>query len=329
MAQRDSRLRLAQSRRSSPVLTEIVHRGSDVQVIRTTGIVTADENKIYRLNAESAGRLISLGSNSPGTIVRKDEVLATFFSNEFVKAEQAYFFSLQALQRDKAGAKADVQKSEESVRSQEGVLISMGMGEPQLRQLAETRQATRDIAITSPANGMILSRSLYPAQVLEEDQEMYRIAALDKVWVFASLSPGEMAAMAPSTEARVTVRRTGKVLVAKVKPAVSLANDAGQALQLKLEVENPELRLRPDMVVDVELRITNPLQITVPAAAIIDTGFEHLIFVEAGYGTCRPRIVEIGNKVGDRVIVRHGLADGEKVVVSANFLFDSETRLHR
>lgn len=317
-------------RQSTEVLTETVHHRSHEHVLRTTGTVQADENKVYRLYAGSAGRLVSLGSNSPGTIVHKDEVLATFFSNEFVKAEQAYFFSLQSLQRDKAApAGSDVFKSDESVRSHEGILISMGMGEAQLRQLAKTRQATRDINITSPASGMVLSRNLYPMQVLQEAQEMYRIAGLDSVWVLANISPAEMAALTPNTMARVLVRRTGKVLHARVASSVPLANNAGQVLEVKLEVDNRDMALLPDMLVDVELQVPDASQITVPVAAVIDTGFDRLVYVDAGDGSYQPRKVGIGNRVGDRVIVRRGLSDGENVVVLGNFLLDSESRLQR
>jgi Cu(I)/Ag(I) efflux system membrane fusion protein len=313
---------------SSNIPTETVHRQSPRQTIHTIGTVATDANNSYRLFAGTTGRLTSLGNNAPGTIVRKDEVLATFFSNEFVKAEQAYFFSLEARQRDKsASPDADVLRSGESVRSHEAILISMGMGETQLRQLAKTRQVTREIAITSPANGIVMSRSLFPSQVLEDEQEMYRIVALDTVWVFANVTPAEMTAIGPGTKARVIDRNTGKTLSSKLGTSLSLANSAQNILQLKLEVDNRSLLLHPDMLVDVELEIPATSQMTVPATAVVDTGFEQFVFVETADRTYQPKVIEIGRKLGDRVIVQRGLFDQEKVVASANFLIDSESRL--
>lgn len=313
--------------RHSELPTETVQGGSRALTIRTPGTVKADESKLYRLVAGAPGRLISLGDNSPGAIVHKDEMLASFFSNEFVKVEQAYFFSLDAQKRDHAsGLNREALKSDESVRSQEGTLISMGMSEAQIRQLAQTRKATRDIAITSPANGMVISRNLFPGQPLEEDQEMYRIAGLDSVWVFASVTPAEMALIAPGTRARV-MAKTGRAYQATVHSSVSLADGVGPRLQLKVEVDNKDLLLRPDMPVEVEFLVPASTQITVPITAVLDSGFQRTVFVETGDGTYQQRIVETGRSVEDRVVVHRGLKNQEKVVVSASFLVDSESRL--
>ena len=318
----------AQILQTSNVPVETVHRKSPRQTIHTIGTVAADENNSYRLYAGTNGRIISLGHNAPGTIVRKDEVLATFFSNEIVKAEQAYLFSLDSLQRDKSiSGNNDALGSVESVRNHEAILTAMGMGATQRQQLAKTRKVTRDIAITSPANGIVMSRTLFSSQVLEDDQEMYRIVALDTVWVFANVTPAEMAAVGPDATARITDRNTGQTLSARFGASLPLANTAQNILQLKLEVDNRSLLLRPGMTVDVELEIPPTSQMTVPATAVVDTGFEQFVFVETADRTYQPKVIAVGRKLGDRMIVQRGLADQEKVVVSANFLIDSESRL--
>ena len=313
---------------SARLATETVQGTSRALTIRTQGTVKADQRKVYTVVAGAPGRLTSLGDNYPGTIVHKDQLLASFFSNQFVKVEQAYFFALDAQKRDQAsGVDGDALRTDQAVRSQEGTLISMGMGEAQLRQLAQTRKATRDIAIVSPADGMVVARSLFPAQQLEEDQEMYRIVGLDSVWVFAAVTPAEMAAIPPGTRARVLVKKMGRIDDAVVRSSVSLTDDAGPRLQLKLEVVNKELLLRPDMPVEVEFQLPASAQITVPISAVLDSGLKRTVFVESGEGIYQQRVVDTGRRIEDRVVVHGGLKEQDKVVVSANYLVDSESRL--
>ena len=313
---------------TSAITTERVQSSSRPQTIRVLGTVKADENKVYRLIAGVPGRLTSLGQNSPGTIVRRNAVLATFFSNEFVKAEQAYFFSLDSLKRDRASARnSDPLRSEESVQSQEALLISMGMGEEQMRELAKTRQVTREVAIVSPVNGVVLSRSLFPRQQLEEAQEMYRIAGLESVFVFAAVTPAEMALIAADSKVQVRALTTGRIYEATIHPGVYVAGDPGPRLQLKIEVANKDLLLLPDMPVEVEFQAPPSLHITVPATAVLDTGFEQRVFVQSTDGSLQQRIVQAGPRLGDRVVIHRGLTPQERVLVSANFFLDSESRL--
>jgi Cu(I)/Ag(I) efflux system membrane fusion protein len=310
------------------VRTETVRRNSESMVLRIAGKVTVDENRTYRVNAGTDGRVQSLGNNPPGTVVHKGEKLAAFFSNELIKAQLAYFFALQSLERDKAGGRPSlVRQSEESVLSNEEILCGMGMGEPQIRRLAQTRQATRDIEIPSPTDGLVVSRNLTPQQPLARGTELYRIVDLAKVWVLANVLPGEMATIGPGSTATVIARRTGRKLAATVSSAVPLFNAESRVLQLKLEVENRDLALLPDMPVDIEFRISADPGISVPAQAVIDSGLQKIVYVRGAEGSSEPRVVELGNRLGDRVLIRRGLSEDEQVLVEGNFLMDSESRL--
>ena len=121
-------------------------------------------------------------------------MLATFFSREFRNAEQAYLGSLASIDRVKghAGrAKTRIALSDSSVRINEEQLRTLGMGEPQIRELAKTRQVTGDIALVAPVDGIVLSRSISPQQRFEKGTEFYRIADLSKVWIFADVFSDE------------------------------------------------------------------------------------------------------------------------------------------
>jgi YHS domain-containing protein len=102
---------------------------------------------------------------------------------------------------------------------------------------------------------------------------------------------------------------------------------ATRTLKVRLEAANPGFILRPDMFVDVEYPISLPAALTVPTEAILDTGLYRTVFVDVGDGYFEPRHIETGWRMGDRVEITKGLMEGERIVVSGNFLIDSESRL--
>ena len=100
-----------------------------------------------------------------------------------------------------------------------------------------------------------------------------------------------------------------------------------RALKVRLEVANADYALRPDMFVDIEFKVKVRAAILVPASAVLDTGVRKAVFVDRGNGFFEPRKVETGARLGDSVMITGGLTPGEKIVVSGNFLIDSESRM--
>src|SRR6267378_144794 len=146
-----------------------VEKNSGSRLIRTTGRVEADRSKIFRVMAGAEGWVQSVKNNPAGTLVKKDELLAALYSREFRNAEQAYLGSLASLDRLKGSRDQEdpARSSDASLRINEEQLRSLGMGEPQIKELAKTRQITRDITLTSPIDGIVLSREVSPGQRFE------------------------------------------------------------------------------------------------------------------------------------------------------------------
>jgi membrane fusion protein, copper/silver efflux system len=316
--------------RITGVRVEPVRHQTGTRRLHAKGTIEEDDSRIYRVFAGSEGRISSLGNNSPGTFVHKNEKLATFFSNELIKAQQAYFFSLQAFESAKAGNRPnDIRQAEDGVRAHEKILMSMGMGEPQIRQVAKKREATRDIEIVSPGDGIVVARNLVQLQRLEPGRELFRIIDLSHIWILASVLPGELPVLDPGTKAKIVVPQTGKRLDAVVSSAVPLVDSEGRVLQLKLEAQNRGLLLRPDMYVDIELQIPAPPGLSVTREAVIDDGIEKIVYLETRNHTFEPRAVELGSTFGDRVLIRRGLSEGDLVAVPGHFLRDSESRTRK
>ena len=309
---------------------ETVAKNTGSRLIRTTGRVQVDDNRIYRLMAVTEGRVQSLGNNPVGTVVKKDEVLATFYSREFRNAEQAYLGSLTSIERIR-NAGRDPEDStkggDANLRINEEQLRALGMGDPQIKELARTKQITRDIEVTSPVDGVVLSRSISQEERFDGHTELYRIADLSKIWILADLTGEDATLLRPGARVQATVRELSKTLSATVSNAPPVFDPVSRTLKLRLEAVNPGLLLRPDMFVDVEFNSKVPAGISVPAEAVLDSGVHKIVYVESSEGVFEPRTVEVGVAFGNRVAVTRGLAEGDRVVTAGNFMIDSESRM--
>jgi Cu(I)/Ag(I) efflux system membrane fusion protein len=232
------------------VRVETVRRNYGSRLIRTSGRVEADDNRVYKLTAASEGWVQSLQNNPAGAIVKKDELLASFYSQEFRNAEQAYLGALASSQRVKSMRDPEDQNS--NLRICEEQLHALGMGDPQIRDIARTRQTTRDIGVISPVDGVVLARKISPQERFEAHTELYRIADLSRVWIFADLDEEEVRALLPGSQVEVRVPGLSKILHARVSENPPLFDVASRTLKLRLEAENPGFVLRPDMFVDLK-----------------------------------------------------------------------------
>jgi RND family efflux transporter MFP subunit len=311
------------------VQVESVEKNSGSRMVRTTGRVAANDNLVYKLMAGTDGWVQSLNDNPAGTVVKKDQLLATFYSREFRNAEQAYIGSLASIDRVKATRTSDDSSrlSDSSVRINEEQLRTLGMSESQIKELGNTRQITGDIQIVSPAEGIVLARDISPAQRFDKGTELYRIADLSKVWILADLFGDQSEALKPGMRVTVNVRELGKTISAKVSDVPPLFDSASRTLKLRLEADNPGMLLRPEMLVDVEFNVPAPVGISVPQEAVLDSGLQKIVYLETSDGVFEPRVVELGSVFAGRVSVKRGLVEGDRVVTSGNFLIDSESRM--
>src|ERR1700730_484126 len=333
----EARLQLAEGAVSSSpkkqqligVRVEAVQGSSGSRLIRTIGRVEANQNRVYRLTASTEGWVQSLENNPDGTIVKKNDVLAQLYSRQFRNDQQSYLGSLASVDRLRAGRETEEQgrTSDANLRLNEEQLRALGMGEPQLRELAKNRQTTRDIALVSPIDGVVLARNISPDQRFEKGAELYSIADLSKVWILADLYGDEVKSLRPGMRVKVHVRELDKTLYATVSANPPLFDPASRTLKVRLDTDNPGSVLRPDMFVDLEFTTKSASGLSIPQEAVIDSGLQKVVYVETSEGVFEPRTVEIGTAFGDRVTVLRDLAEGDRVVTAGNFLIDSESRM--
>jgi Cu(I)/Ag(I) efflux system membrane fusion protein len=163
---------------------------------------------------------------------------------------------------------------------------------------------------------------------VEPGVRLYRIAALERIWVEAEVYESELPLVWVGQPASVTLPnlpgRRFEGSVGWVYPSLA---GATRTARLRVELANPELALRPEMFANVELRAERGEGLLVPQSAVLHAGARSFAFVELGAGRFEPREVELGLRSGEEVEVVAGLAEGERVVASGTFLIASESRL--
>jgi RND family efflux transporter MFP subunit len=305
----------------------VATRSTGSRTIRTSGRIVPDDNHLYRIQAGFDGWVDSLADTPPGTLVKTDQVLATLYGPEIRSAELNYIGFISGIERSRQNlSEADMKSVNDTKRVSEEQLRLLGMGEQEIAQLAATHHVSNSLNLVAPGEGIVLSRSVSPRQRVEKGAELYRIADLRKVWIVADVH-GNEGDFRPGMRAKVFVRELSKIVDATVSSTMPLFDETSRTLKVRLEADNAGLLLRPDMFVDVGFETRVPEGLSIPADAVLDSGLRKIVYVETSDGIFEPRTVEVSGIFGDLAIVAAGVREGEQVVVSGNFLLDSESRM--
>ena len=306
-----------------------VEKGPWKSTLRVLGRIAPDEIRLYRINAAIDGWVKKMFPFATDSLVQKDELLATFYAPEVYSAMRTYIYGLRSLGLPRSGreTKEQVEVADANIENYRNALRNLGMTEYQLDEILRTRQTGDQVEIRSPAAGFILVRNLTAGERFQKGTELYRIADLSKVWIWVATYETEAAFFKPGMTVQVSAPNLKKIFPARVAPVPPRFDPGSRTLQVRLEADNPGFLLRPDMFVDVELLISLPPTIAVPADAVLDSGLQKMVFVDRGNGYFEPRQVETGWRMGNRVEIVKGLKPGERIVISGNFLIDSESKL--
>jgi membrane fusion protein, copper/silver efflux system len=296
---------------------------------RLFGRVTADETRVYQINVGVDGYVRQASAATTGSAVSSGQVLAIFSSPDVRQPVQSYLVALDVLDRAQKHAESPAQISlaNAAVSQTADRLRTVGMSTGQIEDVRRTRLVPATIEIASPAAGIVIARNATTGQQAGSGTELFRIADLRKVWIQADAAGLEADALRPGVEADVIVPGRAAPVRARVTDVLPQFDASTQSLRVRLEADNAGYLLRPDMFVDVELRLPAAPATTVPHEALVQTGLETLVFVAVDGGGFEPRRVQPGRRFGDRVEITRGVEAGDRVAVAGTFLLDSERRM--
>ncbi|HEY5678065.1 MAG TPA: efflux RND transporter periplasmic adaptor subunit [Myxococcales bacterium] len=324
----------AASRRALGIVVGEVRRAAGTRSLRFLGRVTPDEKRVYRINAGVEGSIREVSPVTTGSRVKKDQILGSFWAPTALSTIQLFILNISGkeymVQRQTEGAvegDGSATLAYANIQQRTMQLENLGVSALQREELARTRKVPDTIKIVSPSDGFVLARNATPQMKFNRGEELFRIADLRQVWVVADVFLNEARYVRPGMKATVTQPEQGIALSATVAEILPQFDPTSRTLKVRLEVDNRDLLLRPEMFVNVNLEAALPEAIAVPGDAVIDSGLAKTVFVERGEGSFEPRKVTTGWRDGDLVEITAGLSPGERIAVSGAFFLDSETRM--
>jgi Cu(I)/Ag(I) efflux system membrane fusion protein len=313
----------AAQRRAVGIGTEPVVRAPMTLDLRAVGRLTFDETRLSDVTSRVSGYITKLQVNATGQTVAKGDTLFTFYSPELYAAQQECLFAHQ--RATAAGADAG---PDPLLRASETKLRLWGFGDAQLRALYARGAPLEDVPFLAPASGVVIEKDVVVGDAVQAGMRLFRIAALDAIWVEADLYEGDLGRIAPGQRASVALTylpgRTFAATVAFVYPYLDPMTRTGR---VRLKLPNKGLELKPDMYATVSFAIDLGPRVQVPRDAVIFTGPRRIVFVDVGEGGLAPRDVTIGAETADRIEILSGVEVGAQVVTSGNFLVASESRI--
>lgn len=312
------------------VRTDIAIRETITHTIRAVGRVAYDEESLVRLHPKIEGWIETLRIDKTGQWVKKNEDLLSIYSPQLVTSQQEYILALNNLKALESSPIADIRLgAEELMQSSRERLKLLDVPRHQIQELEQSRKIKKSLHIHSPAEGIIINIGAREGQYVTPATELYMIADLSTVWVYADIYEYELPWVkeGDSVEMRLTgvPGRTFKGLLAYIYP---YAEPKTRTIKVRLAFNNSELLLKPDMFAEVTILAGKQLNaITIPGEAIIRSGTSNQVFVMRSPGKFEPRSVTLGLTSNGRVAVLDGIKVGEQIVTSAQFLLDSESKL--
>lgn len=293
-----------------------------VREIRTVGLVSADERKVRRIQSRVSGWVEELFVSFTGEPVRAGQPILAVYSPELLASQREYLIALAASSH--AGSSISRGTLLEAAHTR---LRLFDVSEAQIVELARTREPKRRVVLHSPIDGYVTVKPVLQGTYITPEMELYTVSDLTRVWIWAEVNEDEIPLLAVGQSAAIeTSAAPGlrEAVVAFLQPTLSAQT---RTLRVRFDLDNSDGALRPGMYATV--RIAKPLGelLALPDEAVIDTGVRRVVFVEVKQGTFQPREVTLGRKGEGHYEVLSGLVAGERVVVSAQFLLDSESRL--
>ena len=303
--------------------------GTLEQEIRTVGTVDYDERAFTQVNLRVSGWIQEVFVNSIGRPVRKGEPLFTLYSPDLLSTQDEYLLALKMKAQVAASPLADAKDSAAAlVASARERLRLWELTDEQIAALERRGKAEQILTVYAPSSGIVLKREALPGKYVEPGTTLYEMADLSHVWVHADIYESEVAAVKLNQPGAITFEAyPGETFRAKVSYIYPSLNSEARTVRVRLELPNPGLRLKPGMYGTVTVQTSSVKTLVVLKEAVLDTGLRQLVFLDRGQGVYEPAPVKLGRKSQDRVEVLEGIKEGDRVVTSANFLLDADSKL--
>jgi Cu(I)/Ag(I) efflux system membrane fusion protein len=298
--------------KSEPVVRRPVR-----SVIRAPGTVQEDERRVSVVALRFEGFVESVANVTTGDHVHKGQPLMNVYSPALSSAAAEYLSAINA------GATG------KELKGARRRLENLATPEPAIKELERTRDISLSIPWLAPQDGEILERNAVNGMRAGPGDVLFRIADHRLVWVVIDVAERDLSQVSVGTKVTIRPRGLGgQTFTGEVSLIYPHLMAQTRTARIRVELPNPDELLRPEMYVDAEIETGTPDSVlAVPESAVLDSGTRQAVLVDKGDGRFEPRQVKLGRRGGGYVEITDGVAEGEAVVTSANFLIDAESNL--
>jgi membrane fusion protein, copper/silver efflux system len=294
------------------------------RVIRTTvrapGTIQLDERRVSVISMRSESFVLKVANVTTGSHVVKGQPLMEVYSPAVSSAAAEYLATITSKTTSGDGSYG---------RGSRQRLMNLDVPEAAIASIEKSRNVPTSIEWTSPRDGIVLERSAIEGMRVQPGGVLFRVADHSVIWALIDVAERDLGAISIGQTATVKARSfPGREFSGQVEVIYPEINKETRTARIRVELPNPDLALLHDMYVDAQIETgSGEPVLAVPESAVMDTGSKQAVFVDKGQGRFEPREVKLGHRGSGYVEVRQGVADGEPVVVSANFLIDAESNL--
>jgi len=305
------------------VRTAMVEQRTLARQLNALGRVDFNEQRLARLHPKISGWIEKLNIDETGTQVKRGTILLSIYSPDLVAAQQEYLVALSNWESSRNKSALNV------LNSARERLELFDVPAHQLKELKLSRKIKKQLHIHSPFEGRVMNIGARDGQYVTPKDEIYLIADLTRIWVNVDIFEDELAWLKIGDQAEMHVRaQPGRTYQGKITFIHPVMNSKSRTVQVRLEFDNTDLSLKPGMFANVVLYTdSQPEALVVPSEAIVRSGSREQVFVMRDVGKFDPREVTLGINADGFTQILYGVKYGERVVTSAQFLIDSESKL--
>lgn len=299
------------------VRSALVERRAVGRLVRVPGMVQLDERRVSVVATRSDAFINEVANVTTGDRVTKGQVLLRLYSPDIAVASAQFLTDLNSGGRDSAigGARQRLE--------------NLGVPPEAIAEIERTRKVPLSMMWRAPRNGVVLERNVVDGMKAAPGDVLFRLADISTIWVLADVPEFDLGAIRLGAPATIRMRSLpGRSFEGRVSLIYPQVAEATRTTRVRIEIANPDGLLLPNMYADVEIGTdaAGPV-IAVPNSAVIDTGTQQVVIVDRGEGRFEPRQVKIGRRGEGFTEIREGIAEGDRVVIAANFLIDAESNL--
>lgn len=298
--------------KSEPVVRQAIR-----SIIRAPGVVKEDERRVSVVALRFEGFVESVANVTTGDRVHKGQALMNVYSPALSSAAAEYLSAINAgaTGKDLKGARRRLE--------------NLATPETAIRELERTRDISLSIPWLSPQDGEILERNAVNGMRAGPGDVLFRIADHQLVWVLIDVAERDLPQITVGTKVTIRPRGlAGRTFTGDVSLIYPHLMTQTRTARIRVELPNPDEALRPEMYVDAEIEAGTPDPVlAVPDSAVLDSGARQAVLIDKGDGRFEPREVRLGRRGDGYIEITDGVAEGDAVVTSANFLIDAESNL--